>query len=259
MDEYAAQLQEGVQRMLPILLLGPGIALVIAGLFLWLGGLRFLKAVAAVTAGVAALIVTWLLSGGQIMIIVLCPVVMAGLGMFMNRAVVVLLGASIVASVVLIGPSVAPLDFDRQPEQVQPAQQETLGLFDSVARMQEIARQVKREIREMIASIPPGRKTVAVIAAMAFAAFGAISWRLACAATCSTIGTVEIFAGMLVLLLFKGRQALQQAADQWLILAAAAIGMILLGTSLQLWLCPAKRKKSDLKEELLKVKEEIKK
>ncbi|MHC4553158.1 MAG: hypothetical protein ACYSUT_10410 [Planctomycetota bacterium] len=252
MDEYAAQLQEGVQRMLPIVLLGPGIALVMAGLFMWLGGLRFLKAVAAVTAGVAGLIITWLLSGGQVMILVLCPVIMAGLGMVMNRLVVVLLGAVIVAGIVLIGPSLVQMDMPQTEEnRVQPAQQDPLGLLDSIARVQEYAREVKREIRNMIASIPPGRKTVALIVAMAFAALGLLNWRLSCAATCSTIGVVEIFAGMLILLLFKGTEGLRQAADQRLLLAVAAVGMIGLGTSLQMWLCPAKRKKTDLAKELL--------
>ena len=56
---------------------------------------------------------------------------------------------------------------------------------------------------------------------------------------------------MLILLLFKGTEGLRQAADQRLLLAVAAVGMIGLGTSLQMWLCPAKRKKTDLAKELL--------
>lgn len=260
MDDYAFQLQEGIRRMLPILLLGPGIALVMAGLFMWLGGLRFLKAVAAMAAALAGLVITWLLSGGQIMLIVLCPVILAGLGMFFNRLIVMLLGAGLVAGFVLIGPSLAQVDFDRHPAvQAQPTQADPLGLFESIAKIREMGRQANQAFQEMIARIPPGRKTVALIAAMAFAALGMLNWRLVCAVTCATIGTAEIFAGMLILLLFKGAEALRQAADQRLLLTAAALAMILLGTGLQLWLCPAKVKKNDLKEELLKAKEEIKK
>ena len=51
--------EETLRQTAPVLLAGPGIVLVALGLFLWPGGLRFLKPLAAFWAAVAGLACAW--------------------------------------------------------------------------------------------------------------------------------------------------------------------------------------------------------
>ena len=252
MDETFSQVQDSIQRLLPLVLLGPGILFVVAGLMMWLGGLRWLKAIAAFTSAMLGLAVAMLFMGGQIIPLVLCPVILAGIGMFLNRFVVVFLGAVIVACAVMIIPSLDKVNWQRPTEaQAAAGNGERLDLLESIDEIEQFIQRTKETVKEVIRDIPASRKSTALIAAMAFAGVGFLSWRLVCALTCSTIGTAEIFMGMTVLLLFKGAAALQQLADNGFLLAVIAVGMIGLGTALQIWLCPAKRRKKDLAKELL--------
>ncbi len=253
MDETFSQVQDSLQRLLPIMLLGPGILFVVAGLMMWLGGLRWMRAIAAFAAAMAGLAGAWFFAGPQIIPLVLCPVILAAVGLLLNRLVVVLLGAGLVAGAIMIGPAIGEIRWQESPEQRTAAvNDKPLDLLESIEEIEAFINRAKETAREVISNIPASRKSAALIAAMAFAGFGLFSWRLVCALTCSTIGTAEIFMGMTVLLLFKGAAALQQLADNGFLLAVVAVGMIGLGTALQMWLCPAKGKKKDLAKELLK-------
>lgn len=250
-DEYTAELVAGFQRVLPILLLGPGIALVIAGLFMWLGGLRWRKAVAAFAAAVAGLIGAYLLTDRQLLPLVLVPVVLAGLGLYFDRLIVVLLGALIVAGVIFIGPTVADIYSESPDSETAAVEQEPLGLLESVDFIEELAGKLKQTMKTIIANISPMQKTAAVIAAAIFMVIGIVSWRFACASTCATIGVAEIAAGATLILLYKGAETLRQVAEYHLLIIGAAGGLILIGAAVQMRLCPAKPIKLDIAKELL--------
>lgn len=246
------QIQELIGRLLPILLLGPGILLVAAGLFMWLGGLRWLKAIAAFASAMAGLIGAAILTGGQVIPMVLAPVILAGVGIFLNRFVVVLLGAVIFAGVIMVAPSLGELSLENQTQNQRSSNvDQPLDLLGSIDEIEAQVKHLTEQVKEMIANIPAARKSTAMIAAIAFAGIGLFFWRFACALTCSTIGTAEIFMGMVALLLYKGTEALRQLTERGLLFTLTAAGMILLGTMLQMWLCPVKGKKTDM-EKILK-------
>ncbi len=251
MDEVTAEVLAGFRRMLPILLLGPGIMLVIAGLIMWLGGLRWRKAVAAFAAAVAGLVGAYILTDRQLLPLVLVPVVLAGLGLYFDKLVVILLGALIVAGVVLVGPVVSDVQSETPDGETEVAEQESLNLLESVDVIEELVGKLKQTIKAMIAEISPTQRIIAVIAASVFIVIGIFSWRFACAATCATIGIAEIAGGATLILLYKGTETLRQVAEYHVFIVGAAAGLILIGAAIQMRLCPAKPTKTDIAKELL--------
>ncbi|RKY04303.1 MAG: hypothetical protein DRP66_11905 [Planctomycetota bacterium] len=67
--------------------------------------------------------------------------------------------------------------------------------------------------------------------------------RFVAAATCASLGTVAIFAGMILVLLYKGARPLTGIYQMPAFFAAAVVAMAAFGTFVQLLLCPTRTKK----------------
>ncbi len=252
MDPFE-ELQNTIQQVLPIVLVGPGLVLAGCGLFMWLGGLRWLKAIAAFSATLAGLAAAWFFTEHQLAAMVLFPVILAGLGIYFHKLVVVLLGAVLAAVIVLLGPELAAAGKTPQPDPRQPAAQEQLNLLESVEWVETKFSQLRQSLKEMISSIPASRKHKALMTAVIVCVWGLFSWRMVCAATCSVFGVSLIFSGMTVLMLYKGPQALAMLIEKRQVLTMAAVGMVLAGVMIQVALCPKKKKvtKDDVMKEIL--------
>lgn len=252
MDPFE-EMQNTIRQVLPIVLIGPGLVLAGSGLFMWLGGLRWLKTIAAFSAAMAGGLCAWIFTEHQLVPMVLLPVILAGLGMYFHKVVVVLLGGVMAGLLVLFLPVLAGLNHQPEPKQQTPAVEQRLNLLDSLEWVQEKIQQGKQIIKDTIAGIPPARKQIAGIVALAVCVIGLFSWRLVCAAACSVIGTTLIFCGMTVLLLYKGAEPVKEMMQRQQIIALAVMGMIVAGVLIQLVLCPAKAKKitkDDMMKEL---------
>jgi hypothetical protein len=244
------ELQNTIQQLLPIVLIGPGLVFAGSGLFMWLGGLRWLKAIAAFSAAIAGALCAWLFTDRQLAPMVLFPVILAGLGVYFNRIIVVLLGGAVIGCLVLFVPVLMTVSEKAAPAN-QPAVQEYLNLPESVGWVQEKVEQLKKDTKEMIAGIGQSRKTAAIGAAVIVCAIGIFSWRLVCAVTCSILGTVLIACGMTVLLLYKGASPVTLIVERRLLLGGIIAAMIVAGVLIQLWLCPVGPKKKN-KDEMMK-------
>ena len=249
MDPFE-EIQNTIQQVLPIVLIGPGLVLGASGLFVWLGGLRWLKAIAAFSAAIVGILCVWFFAEHQLVPMVLFPVILASLGVYFNKIVVVLLGGVIAALLVLFIPVIVGINEDSSPAN-QPAVQERLDLLESVEWVQGKIERIKKDTKEMIAGIGQSRKMLAIGIAVAVAVAGVFSWRLVCAATCSVLGTMLIGCGMIVLLLYKGAAPATLMIQRRSLSGLVVIGMIVAGLIMQLWLCPAVPKKKDIAKEIL--------
>lgn len=249
MDSFE-EIQNTIQQVLPIVLIGPGLVLVATGLFMWLGGLRWLKTVAAFSAATAGLLCAWFFTDRQLVAIILFPVILAGLGMYFNKIVVVVLGALIAAMLVLFVPVVMGFD-DPKAASGMSGTEERFDLLESVEWILAKIEAVKQSIKEMAESIPKPRKMTAIAVAVIIVIIGLFARRLVCAMTCSVIGTLLIFCGMMLLLLYKGSEPVTKIYDGRQLYALVAVVMAVVGVVLQLCLCPAKQKKADLAKEVL--------
>jgi hypothetical protein len=248
------EVQNTIQQVLPIVLLGPGVVLVGSGLFMWLGGLRWLKSIAAFTAALAGMLCAWYFTERQLVPMVLLPVILAGLGVYFHKTVVVLLGAALAAVLVLLVPViVAGVNPDPAPVQAAPVGEEHLNLLDSIDRIHAKIRDGKQAVKDTIAAVPASRKQLAAGVGVVVCVMGLFSWRLVCAAACSVIGTTLIASGMTVLLLYKGAEPVKTAMQRPQLAALAVVGMAAGGVLIQLVLCPAKARnvtKDDIMKDL---------
>lgn len=253
MDPFE-DVQNTIRQVLPIVLIGPGVVLVASGLFMWLGGLRWLKAIAAFSAAMAGLVCAWFFTERQFVPMVLFPVILAGVGVYFNKVVVVLLGACMAGLIVLFVPVIAGIEHESKPAKNQTAVEQRLNLLESITWAQEKIEEAKQTIKDTIAEIPKSRENLAIAAAVVICVVGLLSWRLVCAATCSVIGTTLILGGMAVLLLYKGSGPIQQMIAHKHFLALVVLVMLVAGVLIQLVLCPSKQKtinKADMMKEIL--------
>lgn len=244
------EVQQQINQLLPIVLVGPALLFTAAGLFIWLGGIRWLKIVAALTAAVAGMLCAWHFTDRQIVPVVLFTIIPVGLSFFLHKPIVVLLAGLLTAAAVIFFPvGISALQKIESPKQHQPRQQETavtpLNLLDSISKAEEYAAAAKGWVVEYVRSVPAGKKSLALMAALGMVSAGLFSWRLVCGAACSLLGTVLISAGMLLLLLYKGADPLGILKENYRIIGWILLAMILGGTLLQYWLSPKKKQKKD--------------
>ncbi|MBC8379015.1 MAG: hypothetical protein H8E62_07570, partial [Planctomycetes bacterium] len=209
-----------------------------------------LKSLAAFSAALAGLLCAWFFTERQLMPMILLPVILAGLGVYFHKIIVVALGGLVAAMLVLFVPVMAGSQ-EPQTENQPPAVEQQFDLLESVEWVQAKIEQIRQGIKEAVTGIPQSRKMAAIAAVVIVGLLGLWSWRLICAATCSVIGTLLVCSGMILLLLYKGSEPFNKIIEGRQFFALIAIVMTTVGVVLQLLLCPAVPKKSELKKELL--------
>lgn len=217
------------------------------GLFVWLGGLRWLKPVAAFVMTLAGFIGAWAFTDRNAAPLVALPVVMAGIGIFAHKAVVVCLGGCLAAVLVLAGPLLITSEHSgSQPRTEEPSTAlQRWELTESVQRIEALSGEIKQQTMDFFKRVPAGRKSLAMLAGLGVIGFGFFSWRLVCAATTSGLGTFLIISGMTLLLLYKGVKPFEMISQPQMLFGWLWLGMTSTGILLQCWLCPTKKNKQD--------------
>ena len=244
MSDVLSPVEETIRKVVPLLLAGPGIILVLSGLFLWLGGLRWLKPLAAFVAAGVGLACAWVFTNHQLVPVVCCTLIPALAAFFLDKAIVAALGASLAAAVVLLFPLVVDPALRKAVSRHVPAPPvvQEVSVFGSVEYLEQLGDWIAEWGKAFWKELPAGRKTAATATLIGVLAAAILMWRWICALTCSVLGTAMIFSGMTLLLLSKGPQAVAYITDKMPYLGTAVAVMAVLGTLLNRWLCPAKVK-----------------
>jgi hypothetical protein len=250
----------GAVRLSPVVLVGPGLVCVVVGLFIWLGGLGFRKLLVAVAGAISGGICGFFTVGQNIVSAAFAAVLAAALAMVFERLFIAILTAALAAVfafVVLAGPYV---ENSQQAALISPGEVSVQGsavsVRESAEKMKAYVIDAGQNIKRAGLQMPVYRWAIIMVLGLIFVVAGFFLWQLASALCCSVLGTVLIFAGMILLLLHKGAVPVSIICSKSSYYATAFIAMIAFGTIEQLLLCKRQRTRSAGKRQIGKNKQE---
>jgi hypothetical protein len=162
--------------------------------------------------------------------------------------------AIVMAFAVLAGPYMKNAGTESARRDEASVQTSTYGFNDVIAELKAYAVDVAEKVRYAGSNMPPQRWALVASMAVIFVVGGFVVWHLTAALCFSTLGTMLIFFGMTLLLLYKGSSPVGLVNDRPIVYAGVFAGMIAFGTIEQMVLCrrprtePAKKKKINDKE-----------
>jgi len=255
MDYPITEIQQQVNQLAPMVLVAPALILTAGGLLTWLMGIRSLRFIAAMFAASAGLWCAWYFTDRQLIPMVLFAVIPLLLSLFLYKAMIVVLGGLLAGGLMLFVPfaisQVNTMHASVRPAAMpQDASQEAgaADVAESLRAAQEHLVALRQSAIDYFNAVPSGRKSIALMIALGAAGFGLFSWRLVCSAACSTLGTILIGLGMLLLLFYKGSDPLNILRQNLQLIGLVLIAMAVVGTLLQYWISPPKKKKNDVNE-----------
>ncbi|MBE0536421.1 MAG: hypothetical protein IH624_12200 [Phycisphaerae bacterium] len=249
MAEALRNLEISALHFEPRLLFFGGVGLLVAGLCVWLGGLRWATLLAAMIGAMAGLICTSF-AERRMAALVLMPIIAAGLAAFLKKPVIILSGAGMAAALTLFmlagselqteslrGPS-HPISYDgREPS--------TLGLSETVTEIHAEVIFWGETLLGAVKRMSSAAWAAGGVAAVVMIGTAFIWPRLITAVTCAGWGTMLIFAGMIIMLLHKGSMPLTFLYTRAAVVNLTLMVMVAFGTVAQLLLCPVERRKQD--------------
>ncbi|UCD62558.1 MAG: hypothetical protein JSW34_07250, partial [Candidatus Zixiibacteriota bacterium] len=99
MFEILQDFEQVTTRFSPIVLIGPGLAAVIVGLFIWLGGLKYTRVLVAVLGAVCGGICGFFIIGRNIMAAAVLAAAAALLATIFHRTFIIILAACLAAAI----------------------------------------------------------------------------------------------------------------------------------------------------------------
>jgi len=247
MVEILKSFEQVASRFSPAVLVVPGLAMAMLGLVTWLAGMCLrrlaLGLVGAMAAGTAGLF----LSGQNPATACLAALGGAGLGAILPRLFVAAFLAGLGAGVAFVvlarvhplqeqGASTGARSFDRIERR--------LTTRESLDVVQMYALDIIDRVRTVTRGLPSVDLAIVAGVGVGLLVLGLLLARLAGALTCSVLGTGLVFAGLLLLLIYKGSTPIARMERQGPFLGLVLLGMIAFGTLEHLLLCPAPGRKN---------------
>lgn len=259
MFEILQHFEQTAARFSPIVLIGPGAAVVIVGLFVWLGGLGLRRVLVAVLGAVTGGICGFFIVGRNMIAATISAVVATFIATIFERVFITILAASLAAVLAffvlsgvctetIIATRDVPIEAGKTAEQ---------NVMISLSQTPEVIKAYIADFGTRVkqAALHMPAYGWAIIAASAVVMLGAgfLLRKLTSALCCAVLGTILIFAGMILLLLYKGNMPITTICRKCSYYAAVFGVMAAFGTVVQLGLGPrldgsAKRKKEAKKD-----------
>ena len=210
MFQILQEFEQTAARFSPVVLIAPGVATVIIGLFIWLGGLGLRRALAVVLGAIAGWICGYFIAGRNIMAAAASAVVAAVIAVMLQRAFITVLAASLAAILTFFVFTGMCPEIMKATENVNMTANKLvekdevieIGLTPVVLKAYLI------DFSNMV-RVAALKMRVSGWAAMAGSGLllliiGVFFRRLISALCCAVIGTMLIFTGMISLVLYKG-------------------------------------------------------
>jgi hypothetical protein len=241
MLEILKNFEQVAARFSPILLIGAGIVTIIVGLFIWLGGLGLRKALLAIVG---------LVSGGTIGYFIISQnVILAGISalvalliiMIFQRVFVAMLCAllttffcfCILARSNLNEANVATIAGHNKVLH----QSSTIGVSDSIEIIKTYIVNLAEEAKQIFTKMPIQNWIIMAVLALALLVVGFFLWQVAFALCCASLGTMLVFTGLILLLIYKGSAPISRVSDRASFYGLVFVAMVGFGTLVQLLLC----------------------
>ena len=254
MLEIALHFEQTATQLRPIILISAGLACVIIGLFLWLGGLGFRKVLVAVAGAVGGSICGLFIVGRNIISAMILAAVAGFIAIIFERIFITILAAALAA---VLGFAVLAGSYIEKQQGTVPINQgkaqnltEPLTLRQSIETVKAYTADFSNEIKQTCSQMPVYNWAIIAALVVIFIAAGFFLWRLTSALCCAALGTMLVFAGMVLLLLYKGAGPISCISRRQLFYAAVFLVMTAFGTIEQLLLCQRTKKQSTTKKEI---------
>jgi len=223
----------------PLVLIVPGLVMVALGLFVWLGGLGFRRVLSALLGAAVGGIAALLMMNENGVVAGASALVGAFLAAIFQRAFTALLLGLLAVAVTFVilaypylqehhGTLIGGQDLGRGQK---------LTVRDSVSVTRAYGLDLIDGIRRAAGKLTPVRWAVIAAAAAGMLTLGALFQSFGGALSCATLGTTMIFAGLLLLVIFKGSAPVGRLAGQPAFYGLVFVGMAAFGTLEQLTLC----------------------
>ncbi len=263
MLEIAQNFEQTAVSFSPIILIAPGLAAVLIGLFVWLGGLGFRRLLVAVVGAVGGGICGFFIIGRNTMSVMISAAVAAVITIIFEKFFITILTAALAAALglaILAGPYIE--NSQEHMLNYYPFNQEKISNRSPYINIHESIHILKvhtvfftNEIKQACLQMPAYNWIIIAALAAIFIMGGFFLWRLTSALCCATLGTLLVFGGMILLLLYKGAVPISSISRRTLFYAAVFIAMIVFGTIEQLLLCPWLESKAIRRKEAKKDKQ----
>ena len=250
MIEVLKTFEQVAARLNPLVLVVPGLVMVALGLFVWLGGLGFRRVLfallGAAAGGIAALMAVpdnGTIAGASALVAAFLA------AMFQRAFTALLLGLlSLAVSFVILaypylqeyrGTLIAGQNLDRSQKLTVP---------DSLTVIHAFSLDLMDGVGHAAGKLTPSRWAILAAVTAGMLTLGALFRSLGAALSCAILGTAMIFAGLILLLVFKGSAPIGRLAGRPAFYGLVMAGMATFGTLEQLTLCRrAERQKAKAK------------
>jgi hypothetical protein len=241
MFEIARQLEQTAIWFKPAVLIVPGIVCVLLGLFVWLGGLGFRRALAAVVGAVSGGICGFFIGGrNETIVMISAGIAMVIAILFEKIFIAILTGilAAVLGFVVLAGPYIEKGEsLKHHPEYNTEKMTVVLNTEKSIEAAKGYIADFTAEIKWIHSQMPAHNLAIMAALAVFFIAAGFFRQRLTSAFCCAALGSMLIFAGMILLLLYKGAAPISRICQNRLFYQSIFGIMTAFGMAEQLLLC----------------------
>ena len=241
MFEVLQNLEDAAARLDRLILLGPGIATLLLGLFVWLGGAGYKKHLLAASGALLGIVCAFLVVGRNVPSALVLGAVLACIAVWFERVFISIL-AGILAATIAFGlvsrPYMGPVRDAGHPER-----NGSLDPRSSAALVGSYAIELSSQLHGICRQMPARHLATIAGAAAAGLAAGLLATRLAAAAACAVLGTLLIFGGMVWLLLYKGSAPISTILNRPAYYASVFALMVAFGTLEQLILCKTAKPK----------------
>jgi len=240
MLDVLLEFEQTAAGLRPVVLIVPGLALVMLGLFMWLGGLGIRRAGPAMAGVVVGGTLGYFVIGRNVGAAAILAVVCALSAVVVEKVFVMV---TLAAMVLLVGLFVFASVYGELPEGA-------VGLPEVVVEriptetIAESLEQLRAFVAELLSSVWEGTSAVPVYGWLGPAAavavvvvLGLLLKRVAAAVCCSMLGCMMMSCGMGMLLLYKGSSPLSRVAGRAGLYGAVLLGMTVFGAVIQLVLC----------------------
>ncbi|MBN1806084.1 MAG: hypothetical protein JW837_12620 [Sedimentisphaerales bacterium] len=243
----------GKIQLNPVILVGPGLVCIVAGLFLWLGGLGFKKILVAVTGSITGGIFGFLAIRQNIVSASFMAALTAALAILFERIFITILTALLAgmfAFVVLAGSYLEKSRYQTPVNSSKISNQNTAsGVRESAKEMKIYIIEAGQKIKHACLQMPLYIWALIMVLMLICTVVGFSLWHLALALCCSALGTILIFTGMILLLLNKGSMPVSIISSRSSFYAIVFTAMMIFGTTEQLLLCKRPRTSPDVKSQ----------
>lgn len=246
MEIFLRQFQDSVYHLSPIVLIGVGFVLIWIGLSLWLGGLKWLKILAAFAGAGVGYALANTCTEKQIYVIIGFAVIGGFIALWIEKTVVVLgvaVLAAILVNMLMAWPTLSEAKTWEDAPKIEVSKETSPSIVESLTVLENYTRYAGQKSIQTIQSLGGIGYTAAVIAILVVLGIGLALPRGICALGCAVVGVSWIALGLLLLLLYKGAKPIDYVIQQADVLAVTAAIMVAFGTLVDLALCPDTSKK----------------